>query len=106
MRTDGTLRPIDDKGTYVDEEADEHEYPASNKGTEPSEPSDFFVGADEYDLRRSSHHRCYTGEGRIIVNMRLDKNMVERVDAYARKHGPTRTAAMNVLLNTALPPPG
>ena len=39
------------------------------------------------------------------MNMRLDRAMVSRVDAYAAKHGLTRTAAMHVLVNTALPPP-
>ncbi len=42
---------------------------------------------------------------RVVVNMRLDRAMVNRVDAYAAKHGLTRTAALHVLVNTALPPP-
>jgi hypothetical protein len=44
-------------------------------------------------------------KGRIIVNMRLDKNMVARIDHYAEKHGLTRTAAVHVLINMSLPPP-
>jgi hypothetical protein len=46
-----------------------------------------------------------TAKERVVVNMRLDRAMVSRVDAYAAKHGLTRTAAMHVLVNTALPPP-
>jgi hypothetical protein len=45
-----------------------------------------------------------SAKGRMIVNLRLDRKMVGRIDRYAELHGLNRTAAIHVLINTALPP--